>query len=360
MKRKSLPRFDAGGIFDWLSDAGSNLGSALGATGDTASTVGDALIGAGIGGLTGGSWKGALAGGALGAGLGGGGAQIGSLLSSNPETAKLLGNAILGAVAGGSTKVGAGAGAGLGALATMVAPSVQGMLNGTGGGSSASDVAGGMSHDPSKPGIAEMLAGITGGGSSDPASSVAQAASSSTAGLSPLIKKYWPQILAAIGAYENKKTTKAPVAPALPSYMTTHLAQLQNPRTTAAPYQGDYYTYGQQPEHSFFSQNQLPSYTPGQARGGLQKTGASSPLNEVVSRHVKGPGDGRQDQINARLSNDEYVMDAESVAMLGNGSADAGAKKLDRMRENIRKHKGKKLAKGKISPDAHSNAEDYI
>jgi hypothetical protein len=40
--------------------------------------------------------------------------------------------------------------------------------------------------------------------------------------------------------------------------------------------------------------------------------------------------------------------------MLGDGSSKAGAKRLDEMRAEIRKHKGKTLARGKFSPDAKS------
>ena len=64
--------------------------------------------------------------------------------------------------------------------------------------------------------------------------------------------------------------------------------------------------------------------------------------------------DGRTDNIPAMLSPGEYVMDAETVALLGNGNNDAGAKRLDHMREAIRKQKGGALSKGKISPDAQS------
>ena len=69
---------------------------------------------------------------------------------------------------------------------------------------------------------------------------------------------------------------------------------------------------------------------------------------------ARGSGSGRADTINARLSDGEYVMDAETVAMLGDGSTQAGAKKLDEMRRNLRAHKGKTLAKGKFSPNAKS------
>jgi hypothetical protein len=74
----------------------------------------------------------------------------------------------------------------------------------------------------------------------------------------------------------------------------------------------------------------------------------------AVARLVRGGGSGRDDTINARLSDGEYVMDAETVAMLGDGSTDAGARRLDSMRAQLRKHKGKTLAKGKFSPNAKS------
>jgi hypothetical protein len=75
--------------------------------------------------------------------------------------------------------------------------------------------------------------------------------------------------------------------------------------------------------------------------------------------HVEGVGTGRSDEIDAKLSDGEYVIDAETVALLGDGSTKAGAKKLDALRVNIRKHKGAKLAQGKISPDA-KDAKAYL
>lgn len=75
--------------------------------------------------------------------------------------------------------------------------------------------------------------------------------------------------------------------------------------------------------------------------------------------HGTGAG-GRDDNIDAKLSENEYVIDAETVSLLGDGSPEAGAKKLDAMREGIRRHKGQALAKGKISPDAHPGALHYL
>lgn len=74
---------------------------------------------------------------------------------------------------------------------------------------------------------------------------------------------------------------------------------------------------------------------------------------------VGGAGDGREDKIPAMLSDGEYVMDAETVAMLGNGSSKAGADLLDKFRVNIRKHKGRELAKGKFSANA-KKPEQYL
>ena len=105
--------------------------------------------------------------------------------------------------------------------------------------------------------------------------------------------------------------------------------------------QQDWNTYAMRPEQSFF--NNVPQNVQGYADGG----------------DVRGPGTGRSDSIPAALSDGEYVMDAETVALLGDGSTNAGADMLDQFRINIRKHKGKHLSKGKISPDAKA-PEHYL
>ena len=54
---------------------------------------------------------------------------------------------------------------------------------------------------------------------------------------------------------------------------------------------------------------------------------------------ISGSDNGQADTVEAMLSPGEYVIDAEIVAALGDGNTEAGAKKLDDMRYNIRKHK---------------------
>lgn len=54
---------------------------------------------------------------------------------------------------------------------------------------------------------------------------------------------------------------------------------------------------------------------------------------------VSGHGGGQDDAVPARLSKDEFVMPADVVAHLGDGSSEAGGKKLDAFMDNVRKQK---------------------
>lgn len=66
---------------------------------------------------------------------------------------------------------------------------------------------------------------------------------------------------------------------------------------------------------------------------------------------VRGHGTGQDDKIPALLSDGEYVVDSDVVSALGDGSNDAGAKKLDQFRQAVRTHKRKASPKG-IPPKA--------
>jgi hypothetical protein len=93
-----------------------------------------------------------------------------------------------------------------------------------------------------------------------------------------------------------------------------------------------------------------------QLKGAGFKGGGAATRNDFS---VQGPGTGRSDSIPAALSDGEYVMDAETVALLGDGSSKAGAKKLDAMRSNLRKAKGRNLVKGRFSVNAKA-PEAYL
>jgi len=77
-------------------------------------------------------------------------------------------------------------------------------------------------------------------------------------------------------------------------------------------------------------------------------------------RLLKGPGDGMSDNIPAvianrqpaRLADGEFVVPADVVSHLGNGSTDAGAKKLHEMMDKVRKARTGNPKQGKqINPN---------
>ena len=91
----------------------------------------------------------------------------------------------------------------------------------------------------------------------------------------------------------------------------------------------------------------------GMAHGGISDLGSYSD----GGRLLKGPGDGVSDSINAtiggkqpaRLATGEFVLPARIVSELGNGSTDAGAKRLYQMMDRIQSDRKKTTGKGKFS-----------
>jgi hypothetical protein len=97
----------------------------------------------------------------------------------------------------------------------------------------------------------------------------------------------------------------------------------------------------------------------GFAKGGKAGGLGAIQADPVIGKYIRGGKTGGQaDDVPAMLSNNEYVMDADVVAALGDGNPDAGAAKLDKMRENVRRHKRSAPAH-KIPPKAKS-ADSYL
>jgi hypothetical protein len=101
----------------------------------------------------------------------------------------------------------------------------------------------------------------------------------------------------------------------------------------------------------------------GYALGGLGTLGGYSD----GGRLLKGPGDGVSDSIPAtigrkqqpaRLADGEFVVPARIVSELGNGSTDAGAKKLYAMLDRVQRARGKTTGKNKVA--ANSRADKYL
>ena len=74
-------------------------------------------------------------------------------------------------------------------------------------------------------------------------------------------------------------------------------------------------------------------------------------LGALENRYVKGQGDGTSDDVPAMLANGEFVIPADVVSGLGNGSNDSGAKILDEFLATLRSHKQKHDAKH-LPPDS--------
>ena len=97
--------------------------------------------------------------------------------------------------------------------------------------------------------------------------------------------------------------------------------------------------------------------------GGLGSLGSYSD----GGRLLRGPGDGVSDSIPAtigrkqqpaRLADGEFVIPARIVSELGNGSTDAGAKKLYAMMDRVQRARGKTTGKNKVA--ANSRSDKYL
>lgn len=71
----------------------------------------------------------------------------------------------------------------------------------------------------------------------------------------------------------------------------------------------------------------------------------------LKNTYVKGSGDGTSDSVPAMLANGEFVIPADVVSSLGNGSSDSGSKVLDEFLKVIRDHKSNHDA-SKLPPDS--------
>lgn len=85
--------------------------------------------------------------------------------------------------------------------------------------------------------------------------------------------------------------------------------------------------------------------------------GGSIPGHTGISGLLRGPGDGVSDSIPAtingkspaRLGDGEFVVPARIVSEIGNGSTDAGARKLYAMMDRVQNQRGKTTGKGRVA-----------
>jgi hypothetical protein len=97
----------------------------------------------------------------------------------------------------------------------------------------------------------------------------------------------------------------------------------------------------------------------GFAGGGITDLGGYSD----GGRLLRGPGDGVSDSIPAmigqkqpaRLADGEFVVPARIVSELGNGSTEAGARKLYAMMDRVQRARGKTTGKGKVAKNSRAD-----
>jgi hypothetical protein len=103
--------------------------------------------------------------------------------------------------------------------------------------------------------------------------------------------------------------------------------------------------------------NTTPAAAPGKKEGGEIEDDMVKHLVEYHKNgghqgpgQVKGIGSGQDDKIPAWLSDGEYVWSAQDVADLGDGSTDEGVRRLDKMRQMVRRQAGRKDVKKIAKP----------
>lgn len=368
------------------------IGSALGATGAAAGAIGNAVIG-GVTGAASGGTKGALSGALLG-GLGGSAGKIGGKLGLTGTAARLAGNSLLGGV--GSRIRGGDFGQGMmsGAISSALTPSINKMvgdvgksigLNPSGIDATGNEVAPGVTpptsnsatalptdmgaempdmapqsgasnvdFDINNPTLADVPVDMSGMQMPDVNYAKPTIMDRVNTGMDWAKKNPGKVALGVLALNSMGGDAEQPKKPSLPDWWNEPLPQYKfDRRQTTAPV-GSYYTYGEMPEVKFYDQNDVGMY-----RGGFAGGGAGPLSGNPRFVRANTGANGRADNIDAKLSEGEYVMDAETVALLGDGSAEDGARKLDEMRSKLRRHKGKALVKGKFSPPAQS-AEAYL
>jgi hypothetical protein len=325
---------------------GTGVGEFVGATGDWAPIVGNALVGGATGYLTG---QDPLRSAAIG------GLSSAAMQALTGDGLNLFGSS-------------APAPAAAAPRAPQQAPQPAPVVQGGGGGPGMPTMLPQQAPDPMMRSAFPLTAGVT-------PQAPANAPQAPPQGFMDAMKVKWDKLgplekmliatqVAGAANSMRRPRQSGPPPSRVPAGFNDPLPVTQVRRQSIAP-QGDWYTYGERPQQAMFSTSVRRMATGGLAlaagepAGGLEEMMDDSEAMPMGGGPVGGPGSGREDLIPAQLSDGEYVLDAEIVALLGDGSTDEGARRLDGFRENIRAHKGGALARGRISPDAKA-PEDYL
>jgi hypothetical protein len=173
------------------------------------------------------------------------------------------------------------------------------------------------------------------------------------------------------GTYGAKTTLAAAAAPTLAEAMKSKEPPPETPGDSDPGQQFNYEANATNPtptpdlygrEQKYFNQR----YVKRAAGGGISDAQYNLGSYSDGGRLLRGPGDGVSDSIPAvigkkqpaRLADGEFVVPARIVSELGNGSTEAGARKLYAMMDRIQKTRGKTVGKGKVAKN--SRADKYL
>lgn len=371
--------FIAPGVGTAISGA---LGLGLGATG--AALLGGAVTGGLGSALSGGNPLQGAALGAMGQGLGG--VLGGSLAPELGATAQnAIGSGLVGGVMGAATGQGVLKGAAQGALGSYLGSQVQGVGSGAVGSgiNTAGTQFGNLMASGFRPGEAIAGAGLAGLASglyanaspSKAAVESARQAGASSADRALMNSNYGyegigeaPAATKQTGVLGNLGTKELLMGATLLGSLASAPPAAQQAVSSMSPEQQAYFNrpsiawdWNAMQQDAAQSGTSLADYmarnwnivTSGKYNKEVPRLARGGALSQIAYL-ARGAGSGRADTINAKLSDGEYVMDAETVALLGDGSTKEGARRLDAMREQLRQHKGKSMARGQFSANAKS------
>ena len=160
---------------------------------------------------------------------------------------------------------------------------------------------------------------------------------------------YTPPVSAPVSTYTAPTTAYTP--PSMPSYTSTYTPSMPSYTSTYVPSMPSYTA----PTSTYMAPTSYPDFSMDFADTYAFASGGGIGSLRIPSlggysdggRLLRGPGDGVSDDIpasiyrndgtrqEARLADGEFVIDAQTVSRLGNGSTEAGAKKLYAMMDRI-------------------------
>lgn len=193
------------------------------------------------------------------------------------------------------------------------------------------------------------LVGYAQGGTVMPNIGGAAPGAMSAAGTNPIAPQEMYNLLSTLQTMSNKPQM-APQNPLQPQNQPPQVAPMIKPAQFARGGQVRGYAMGGLPQPAMTAPtgqqpNPLAAIQTahkagmiiGHALASHLKRGAHTP-----DGRVQGPGTGQSDSVPAKLSKDEYIVPADVVGHLGDGSSDAGGKALDHLVSHVRKQKAVK------------------